>query len=152
VLIRAEPRYLRADLHQRLSTKRWAGKPGGRAAHRGVYSSGEEFVISDRPAEADDRAVPGHWEGDLIVGPNNSAIGTLVERTTRFTMLLHLPNDHSAETVATAMIEAMAELPEDLRRSITWDQAARWPLGPGPHAARRPGVFLQPTLTLAARH
>jgi IS30 family transposase len=115
---------LRADLHQRLSTKRSARKPRGRAAHRGVYSSGEEFVISDRPAEAADRAVPGHWEGDLIVGPNNSAIGTLVERTTRFTMLLHLPNDHSAETVATVMIEAMAELPEDLRRSITWDRGS----------------------------
>jgi IS30 family transposase len=115
---------LRADLHQRLSTKRSARKPGGRATSRGVYSSGEEFTISDRPAESADRAVPGHWEGDLIVGPGNSAIGTLVERSTRFTMLLHLPDNHSAETVATAMIEAMRELPEDLRRSITWDRGS----------------------------
>ena len=115
---------LRADLHQRLSTKRATRKPRGRSPHRGVYSSGAEFTISDRPAEAADRAVPGHWEGDLIVGPNNSAIGTLVERTTRFTMPLHLPHDHSAETVATAMIEAMAELAEDLRRSISWDRGS----------------------------
>jgi transposase, IS30 family len=115
---------LRADLHQRLSTRRSARKPRGRHTCRGVYSSGEEFVISDRPAEAQDRAVPGHWEGDLIVGPNNSAIGTLVERSTRFTMLLHLPHNHTAETVATAMIEAMSRLPEDLRRSITWDRGS----------------------------
>lgn len=115
---------LRADLHQRLSTKRSARKPRGRSTRRGVYSSGEEFKIIDRPAEAADRAVPGHWEGDLILGPGNSAIGTLVERSTRFTMLLHLPVDHSAETVATTMIEAMAELPEDLRRSITWDRGS----------------------------
>jgi len=121
---------LRADLHKRLSTKRSARKPRGHADNRrGAYSSGEEFTISDRPAEVADRAVPGHWEGDLIVGPNNSAIGTLVERSTRFTMLLHLPGDHTAETVATAMIEAMSGLPEDLRRSITWDRGsemAKW--------------------------
>jgi IS30 family transposase len=116
---------LRADLHQRLSTKRSARKKRDRSASRGVYSSGEEFKISDRPPEAADRAVPGHWEGDLILGPGGaSAIGTLVERSTRFTMLLHLPADHTAETVATAMIEAMRELPEDLRRSITWDRGS----------------------------
>jgi len=115
---------LRADLHQRLSTKRSTRQHRGRAIRRGVYSSGEEFAISDRPAESADRAVPGHWEGDLIVGPGNSAIGTLVERSTRFTMLLHLPDDHSAETVATAMIDAMGQLPEDLRRSITWDRGS----------------------------
>src|SRR5947209_6918155 len=74
---------LRADLHQCLSTKRAARKPRGRIDNRrGAYSSGEEFRISDRPAEVADRAVPGHWEGDLIVGRNNSAIGTLVERST----------------------------------------------------------------------
>ena len=122
---------LRADLHQRLLTKRGARKARGQAdGRRGVYSSGEEFRISDRPAEAEDRAVPGHWEGDLIMGAGNtSAIGTLVERSTRFTILLHLPVDHSAESVAKAMIEAMSELPEHLRRSITWDRGsemARW--------------------------
>lgn len=123
--------HLRADLHRRLSTKRSARKPRGQVeGRRGVYSSGEELTISQRPAEAADRAVPGHWEGDLIVGPNNSsAIGTLVERSTRFTILLHLPGDHTAQTVATAMIAAMSQLPEHLRRSITWDRGsemARW--------------------------
>jgi IS30 family transposase len=114
---------LRADLYKCLSTKRAARKPRGRYPSRGVYS-GQEFTISDRPPEADDRAVPGHWEGDLILGPGNSAIGTLVERSTRFTMLLHLPEEHTAETVAAAMIEAMRELPEHLRRSITWDRGS----------------------------
>ena len=69
--------------------------------------------------------MPGHWEGDLIVGTGcQSAIGTLVERTTRFTLLLHLPNDHTAETVAKAMIEAMKDLPEQLRQSLTWDRGS----------------------------
>jgi transposase, IS30 family len=115
---------LRADLHKRLSTRRASRKHRGPNPRRGVYSSGEEFKISDRPPEADDRAVPGHWEGDLIMGVGSSAIGTLVERATRFTILLHLPADHTAETVATAMIEAMGELPEHLRRSITWDRGS----------------------------
>lgn len=123
---------LRADLHQCLSTKRATRKTRGAAGGpRGVYGSGDEFTISDRPAEVADRAVPGHWEGDLIVGAGHqSAIGTLVERSTRFTILLHLPLDHTAESVATAMIEAMRELPEHLRRSITWDRGsemAQWP-------------------------
>jgi IS30 family transposase len=117
---------LRADLHKRLSTRRASRKSRGHTDNRrGVYSSGEEFTIADRPPEANDRAVPGHWEGDLILGPaGTSAIGTLVERTTRFTLLLHLPGDHTAETVATAMIETMSELPEHLRRSITWDRGS----------------------------
>jgi len=81
-------------------------------------------MISDRPPEIEDRAVPGHWEGDLIIGSTstNSAIGTLVERTSGFLMLLHLPGDHTAATVSAAMIEAMNTLPEQLRRSVTWDQ------------------------------
>ena len=81
-------------------------------------------MISDRPAEIEDRAVPGHWEGDLIIGSTStrSAIGTLVERTSGFLMLLHLPGDHTAATVSTAMIKAMNTLPEQLRLSVTWDQ------------------------------
>jgi transposase, IS30 family len=115
---------LRADLHKRLSTKRSARKSRGCTGRTGVYGA-EVFTISDRPPEAADRAVPGHWEGDLIMGAKNtSAIGTLVERSTRFTILLHLPADHTAETVAAAMIEAMGELPEHLRRSITWDRGS----------------------------
>ena len=81
-------------------------------------------MISDRPAEIEDRAVPGHWEGDLIIGSTStrSAIGTLVERTSGFVMLLHLPGNHTALTVSTAMIKAMNTLPDQLRRSVTWDQ------------------------------
>lgn len=100
-----------------------------------------EILISERPAEAEDRAVPGHWEGDLILGLRRSAIGTLVERTTRFTMLLHLPPmeghgaaprekngpalaGHGAEAVRDAITRTIITLPEQLRRSLTWDQGA----------------------------
>ena len=115
---------LRAELHQQLSTKRAARKTrGGPPERRGKYN--DVLTITQRPAEAADRAVPGHWEGDLILGSRgSSAIGTLVERSTRFTILLHLPEDHTAESVATAMIEAMSELPAHLRRTITWDRGS----------------------------
>jgi IS30 family transposase len=116
--------HLRADLHKQLSTQRAKRRTRGRAAGPGSgnpYS--KAFTISERPAEAADRAVPGHWEGDLIVGPySRSAIGTLVERSTRFTILLHLPGRHTAEEVAEAMIREMSQLPEHLRRSLTWDR------------------------------
>jgi len=79
--------------------------------------------ISQRPAEVADRALPGHWEGDLILGKNGrSAIGTLVERKTRFTTLLHLPGDHTAITIRDAMITAMSQIPRQLRKTLTWDQ------------------------------
>jgi IS30 family transposase len=114
---------LRADLNKCLSTKRAARKSRGGTERRGTFS--DVITISQRPAVVDDRAVPGHWEGDLILGSRcASAIGTLVERSTRFTILLHLPHDHTADSVATAMIEAMNELPAHLRRTLTWDRGS----------------------------
>jgi IS30 family transposase len=112
---------LRADLAEKLSLKRKQRVP--HTADRTRNSPYKEaFKISERPAEVQDRAVPGHWEGDLIIGCHGTAIGTLVERSTRFTILLHLPGDHNADTVAAAMIREMGKLPDHLRRSITWDR------------------------------
>lgn len=113
---------LRKDLCRQLSTKRPTRKPQG-GVKRANSPYKEAFKISQRPAEVADRAVPGHWEGDLIMGSLGSpAVGTLVERTTRFTILLHLPGRHDAESVAEAMVREMSELPEHLRLSLTWDR------------------------------
>ena len=131
---------LKRELVACLRTGRALRVPRARAQGRGKGLVTEEIMISQRPAEAEDRAVPGHWEGDLIIGLDRSAIGTLVERTSRFTMLLHLPpaGDRSAarikngppmtgagaEQVRDAIAVAIRELPEQLRRSLTWDQGA----------------------------
>jgi IS30 family transposase len=113
---------LRRELAACLRTGRAIRRPKRRADERRSRISGM-VLISERPAEANDRAVPGHWEGDLIIGQNNaSAIGTLVERATRYCLLLHLPNGHDADSVAAAMVDTMAQLPAHLRRSLTWDQ------------------------------
>jgi IS30 family transposase len=132
---------LRRELTACLRTGRALRVPRARTRGRGKKFVAPEILISQRPAEAADRAVPGHWEGDLIVGLNSSAIGTLVERTTRFTMLLHLPPmeghgssprakngpalaGHGAEAVRDAIASAIITLPAQLRRSLTWDQGA----------------------------
>jgi IS30 family transposase len=132
---------LRRELTACLRTGRALRVPRARARRRSKGFVSPEIMISERPAEAADRAVPGHWEGDLIVGAGSSAIGTLVERTTRFTMLLHLPplaghsesprgkggpalSGHGAEAVREAITRTITTLPEKLRRSLTWDQGA----------------------------
>ena len=132
---------LKRELTQCLRTGRALRVPRARAQSRGKSFVTPEVLISERPAGVEDRAVPGHWEGDLILGLNSSAIGTLVERTTRFTLLLHLPPmeghgtqprtkngpalaGHGAEAVRDAITRTITTLPEDLRRSLTWDQGA----------------------------
>jgi len=139
---------LKRELTACLRTGRALRVPRARTQGRGRSFVTREVLIGERPAEADDRAVPGHWEGDLILGLGSSAIGTLVERTTRFTMLLHLPPmaghgppmaghgaqarekngpalaGHGAEAVRDAIARMITTLPEQLRRSLTWDQGA----------------------------
>ncbi len=132
---------LKRELVQCLRTGRALRVPRARTRERGKKFVVPELLISQRPADVEDRAVPGHWEGDLIVGLESSAIGTLVERTTRFTMLLHLPRleghgvgprqkngpalaGHGAEAVRDEIAQVIATLPEQLRRSLTWDQGA----------------------------
>jgi IS30 family transposase len=116
---------LKRELAQALRTGRTRRKP-----HRALDQRTQRFVdpmimISDRPAEIADRAVPGHWEGDLIMGAGNkTAIATLVERATRYTMLVHLPDGHHAEAVRDGLIATIATLPAHLRGSLTWDQGA----------------------------
>ena len=112
---------LRQELHRALRTGRATRKPRARAQHRRRSRIPEMVNISERPQEVADRAVPGHWEGDLIVGSKQSYIGTLVERSTRFVMLLKL-TDATAEEVCRAMTKRIKTLPTELRRSVTWDQ------------------------------
>ncbi len=113
---------LRRELVAALRSGRVRRKPHRQAdQRRGRFS--EMVMISERPADVEDRAIPGHWEGDLIMGQTNrSAIGTLVERTTRYVMLLHLPDGHGPDKVRDALIEAVSALPDHLARSLTWDQ------------------------------
>lgn len=114
---------LRRELTKCLRTGRARRKPQRRAGERQSRFIDPMLMISERPPEIEDRAVPGHWEGDLIIGKNQkSAIGTLVERSTRYVMLVHLPIDHSAEQMAKGLIETMKTLPSHLRKSLTWDQ------------------------------
>ena len=130
---------LRRDLVSCLRTGRALRVPRARAQAKSWAHVSEDVMISSRPAEAQDRTVPGHWEGDLIIGLNRSAIGTLVERSSRFTMLVHLPREkgygliprtkngpalagYAAVTMANALKESVATLPAELWRSLTWDR------------------------------
>ena len=114
---------LRRELAACLRTGRAQRQPKNRLERRGRIP--DMVSISDRPGEVEDRNVPGHWEGDLIIGRNSrSAIGTLVERATRYVILLHLPGHHGAIEVRDAMAAAIVKLPAHLRRSITWDQGS----------------------------
>ena len=129
---------LRRELTVCLRTGRALRAPRNRASKGNRSFVTDELLISERPAEVDDRAVPGHWEGDLILGTDRSAIGTLIERSSRFTMLLHLPpiEGHNspratpgppitgagAGAVRHAIAETIGTLPQQLRRSLTWDQ------------------------------
>jgi IS30 family transposase len=132
---------LRRELTACLRSGRALRVPRERARNRGKSFIDDTVMISERPPEIGDRAVPGHWEGDLILGLGSSAIGTLVERSTRFTMLLHLPRmeghqtgkrvkngpalaGHGAEAVRNAIARSMHNLPRQLRQSLTWDQGA----------------------------
>ena len=130
---------LKRELVACLRTGRALRVPRSRARRRAGGHVTPEVMISERPPEAEDRAVPGHWEGDLIIGTDRSAIGTLVERTTRFTMLLHMPRmdgygveprvkngpalaGYGAEAMREAIAAQMTTMPEQLRRSLTWDR------------------------------
>jgi IS30 family transposase len=117
---------LKREIQTALRTGRTRRKPHQSPEHRTSRFIDPMVMISERPAEVEDRAVPGHWEGDLIVGAaNKSAIVTLVERSTRYVMLGHLPGgDHTAETVRDVLVNLIGTLPEHLRGSLTWDQGA----------------------------
>ena len=116
---------LKREIQAALRTGRTRRKPHTTSEQRTPRFVDPMIMISERPPEIEDRAIPGHWEGDLITGAlNQSAIATLVERTTRYVMLVHLQNDHTAETVRDGLIKTMATLPAHLRGSLTWDQGA----------------------------
>ena len=113
---------LRKELGRYLRTRRMVRRPRAARAANGQGQLRDIVHISARPAEAADRAVPGHWEGDLLLGSGNSAIATLVERTSRLALLVGLPNGRSSEPVLAALAERILTLPEQLVRSLTWDQ------------------------------
>ncbi len=113
---------LRKELTRYLRSAHTTRRPRGHTVMNGQGQLRGTLNIRERPAEADDRAVPGHWEGDLLMGKRMPAMATLVERKTRFVMLIALPDGHAADVVADALAAKIVELPEQLRRSLTWDQ------------------------------
>ena len=113
---------LKRELTQHLRTRRANRRPKGARPPSGKGQIVDPVMISERPAAVEDRAVPGHWEGDLIMGKRQTAIGTLVERWSRYVMLFLLPDGHTAEAVRTALADTVQRLPEHLWQSLTWDQ------------------------------
>jgi IS30 family transposase len=113
---------LKHELAQHLRTRRANRRPAGKRPPSGKGRIVDPVMISERPAEVEDRAVPGHWEGDLVMGKGQTAIGTLVERWSRYVMLFGLPDGHTAEAVRDALTETVKQLPEHLWKSLTWDQ------------------------------
>ena len=143
---------LRKELTRYLRSGHTTRRPRGHTVMNGQGQLRGTLNIRERPAEADDRAVPGHWEGDLLMGKRMHAMATLVERKTRFVMLIALPNGHAADVVADALAAKIVELPQQLRRSLTWDQGKEM----AAHARfsvqdRRPRLLLRPAQSLAAR-
>jgi len=113
---------LKRELTQHLRTRRANRRPAGKRPPSGKGRIVDPVMISERPAEVEDRAVPGHWEGDLLMGKRQTAIGTLVERWSRYVMLFGLPNGNTAEAVRDALTETVQQLPQHLWKSLTWDQ------------------------------
>jgi IS30 family transposase len=149
---------LRKELTRYLPTGRARRRPRGLTTKNGQGRLRDTVHISQRPAEANDRAVPGHWEGDLVFGTRSSVIATLVERQSRFVMLVSLPHRHTASVVADALAGAIVTLPAQLRRSLTWDQGkemaehARFSVATGvpvyfcdPHSPWQRGITRTPT-------
>ena len=113
---------LKRELTQHLRTRRANRRPKGAKPSSGKGRIVDPVMISERPAEVEDRAVPGHWEGDLLMGKRQTAIGTLVERWSRYVMLFGLPDGNTAEAVRDALTATVQQLPEHLWKSLTWDQ------------------------------
>ena len=113
---------LKRELTQHLRTRRANRRPQGKRPSSGKGHIVDKVMISERPAEVQDRAVPGHWEGDLLMGRKQTAIGTLVERWSRYVMLFPLPDGNTAEAVRVALAATVQRLPEQLWKSLTWDQ------------------------------
>ena len=113
---------LKRELSQHLRTRRANRRPQGKRPVSGKGQIVDKVMISERPAEVEDRAVPGHWEGDLLMGRRQTAIGTLVERWSRYVMLFRLPDGNTSEAVRAALAATVQKLPEHLWKSLTWDQ------------------------------
>ena len=142
---------LRHELTKELRSRRAMRRPGGQRLPDGRGNRLHELTISDRPAEVADRAVPGHWEGDLVFGRGMSPIATLVERSTRFAILVALPDGHRSQYVVAALARTIKTLPKQLARSLTWDQGNEMSMREVHDRHRCRCLLLRPEERLAAR-